>query len=153
MSWRKGDNTVSELKKKVSEVVLRNETQCGCTCRRVKKSCNFKTHYWNNRTCRCECLKAAQTCSAPLVWNRHSCRCECPKSGHVCHGPGKVWDRKQCRCVCWEEKCSKGYYVHPETCLCTCHRNWCPRVYYDSIMKTKRFKDQLTIELAKPGAV
>ena len=146
--WRKGDNTVSEMKKKVSEAVLRNETQCGCTCKRVKKSCNSKTHVWNNRTCRCECLLKQQICTAPLVWNRHSCRCECPKSGHVCHGPGKVWDQQQCRCVCWQEPCKKGYYIHPETCLCTCHKNWCPMRYYD----IKRDRTG-TIQLEKPRAV
>lgn len=147
VSWRKGDNTVSELKKKVSEVVLRNETQCGCTCKRIRKSCSSKTHFWNDRTCRCECLLAQQTCQAPLVWNKHSCRCQCPKTGHVCHGPGKVWNKEQCRCVCWKETCSKGYYRNPETCRCTCHKNWCPRMY--DIFKMKRFRDQSTIELEK----
>ena len=152
VTWRKGDNTVSELNKKVSETVLKNETQCGCTCkRRTRRICNSKTHLWNDKTCRCECLLKQHVCPTPHVWNRHSCRCECPKSGHVCHGPGKVWDKDKCRCVCWKEKCSKGYYRNPETCRCTCHKNWCPRLY--DFFKMKHIQDKSTIELAKPRAL
>ncbi|XP_028401581.1 balbiani ring protein 3-like isoform X2 [Dendronephthya gigantea] len=146
VSWRKGDGTVY---KQVSEKVLKNHTQCECACKkRTRKSCNPKTHVWNDRSCRCECLLGHQTCHAPQVWNKHLCRCECPRVAHVCHGPGKVWDHEKCRCACWKEKCSKGYYRNPETCRCTCHKNWCPNKW--QLPKMKRFNDPSTIELGKP---
>ena len=149
VSWRNGEKSTSKLRK-VSEVRIQNDTQCGCACKR-EKHCNSETQKWNNRTCRCECIKY-QTCRAPLVWSKHSCCCDCPKSRAVaCRGPGKVWDPKRCRCVCWKERCSAGYYRDPETCRCTCYKNWCPNIH--QIYGSKHVRNSKTIELARPNAL
>lgn len=150
VSWRKGENTLSGLRKKVEIVNLQNDTQCGCTCKK-KRHCNPRSHVWNDRTCRCECKLAERSCPGAYVWNIHSCKCECPKSKHVCHGSGKVWNQKLCKCTCHDSmSCSAGYYLNPETCRCTCHRNWCKIVAIDKF--EKRF-DKDTIELIESDKV
>lgn len=145
VAWKKGENTVSGLKKKLSTKYLQNETLCGCGCKKVR-TCNSRSHIWNNTTCRCECMGSGKgSCPAHLVWNIHSCQCECPKSNNVCPGSGKVWNQKECKCTCHKSmSCGAGLYLNPKTCRCTCHRNWCQLIAGNQ--KTKVFADD-TIEL------
>nr|QNH72560.1 toxin candidate TRINITY_DN17559_c0_g1_i1 [Ceriantheomorphe brasiliensis] len=107
----------------LEQVVLKNDTSCGCECVVKEDQCDPQMQVYKPDRCRCECKfnETSIECAQNFKWNQEHCECLCDLEPQPCRD-NMIWSPQDCRCQCSgidQNRCMKrGKILDEEDCVC-----------------------------------